>query len=433
MATIVEHAKPSQREYDRAAVASMVGTTVEWYDFFIYAQAAALIFADLFFKPMGAAGQIVAYVTVGISFVFRPLGAVLAGYLGDRIGRKKVLVATLAMMGAATVAIGLLPTYATIGVWAPILLIALRVVQGFSTGGEWGGAALLAVEHAPVKRRGFFGAFVQMGVPIGMLLATGALALCTFTLTDEQFTSWGWRLPFLVSMVLIGVGFYIRSRVSESPVFAELKERKAQSATPLRELLREHPRRVVLSALSFVGTNGNGYMVIGGFIVAYASKAHGLGKTDLLLATLASAVTWGVFTMVGARWSDRRGRTAVMNVGNLAMVLFAVPFFLLIDTGNLGLIYLAMILFSVGLGLSYGPQPALFAESFPASVRYSGASISYAIGTIFGGAFAPTVAQWLLGKTGGTLAISLYLALLAVVSLVATAALEDRSGVDLAA
>ncbi|MBQ7804799.1 MFS transporter, partial [Rhodococcus sp. (in: high G+C Gram-positive bacteria)] len=188
---------------------------------------------------------------------------------------------------------------------------------------------------------------------------------------------------------------------------------------------------VVLAALSFIGTNGNGYMVIGGFIVAYATKTYGLGKTELLIATLASAVTWGVFTMIGAYWSDRRGRTTVMNVGNLAMVLFAVPFFLLIDTGNLGWIYVAMILFSVGLGLSYGPQPALFAELFPASIRYSGASISYAVGTIFGGAFAPTVAQWLLGKTGGTLAISIYLALLAAVSFVATMLIKDRSGRDL--
>ena len=415
MTTTRTGTKPAAKEYDRAAMASMVGTTVEWYDFFIYAQAAALIFADLFFKPMGSAGQIVSYVTVGISFVFRPLGAIVAGYLGDRLGRKRVLVATLAMMGAATVLIGVLPTYASIGIWAPILLILLRVVQGFSTGGEWGGAALLAVEHAPTKRRGFFGAFVQMGVPLGMLLATGVLALCTFTLTDEQFTTWGWRVPFLLSVVLIGVGFYIRSKVSESPVFAELKERRTESNTPIRTLFKKHPKQVVLAALSFIGTNGNGYMVIGGFIVAYATKTYGLGKTELLIATLASAVTWGVFTMIGAYWSDRRGRTTVMNVGNLAMVLFAVPFFLLVDTGNLGWIYVAMILFSVGLGLSYGPQPALFAELFPASIRYSGASISYAVGTIFGGAFAPTVAQWLLGKTGGTLAISIYLALLAAV------------------
>lgn len=237
--------------------------------------------------------------------------------------------------------------------------------------------------------------------------------------------------PFLLSVVLIGVGFYIRSKVSESPVFAELKERRTESNTPIRTLFKKHPKQVVLAALSFIGTNGNGYMVIGGFIVAYATKTYGLGKTELLIATLASAVTWGVFTMIGAYWSDRRGRTTVMNVGNLAMILFAVPFFLLIDTGNLGWIYVAMILFSVGLGLSYGPQPALFAELFPASIRYSGASISYAVGTIFGGAFAPTVAQWLLGKTGGTLAISIYLALLAAVSFVATMLIKDRSGRDL--
>ncbi|MEE2030642.1 MFS transporter [Rhodococcus chondri] len=420
-----------RRDYKRAAFASTVGTTVEWYDFFIYAQAAALIFADLFFAPMGGAGQLVAYVTVGISFVFRPLGAVLAGYFGDLIGRKAVLVATLAMMGIATVGIGLLPTYASIGVWAPIALIVLRIVQGFSTGGEWGGAALMSVEHAPPTRRGIFGASTQMGVPLGMLLATATLTLCTVTTTDEQFREWGWRLPFLVSILLIVIGFYIRRRVEESPVFVELSERKQRSHAPVRALLRRHPRQVILAALSFIGTNGNGYMVIGGFLVAYASKTFGLGRTELLIATLASAVVWGAFTLIGAAWSDTAGRTRVMNVGNALLALFAVPFFFMVDTGSLAWIYVALIVFAVGLGLSYGPQPALFAEMFPAAVRYSGASIAYAIGAILGGAFVPTVSQWLLTWTGTTTAIGIYLGVLAVISFAATRAIKDRSGVDL--
>nr|WP_296771186.1 MFS transporter [Rhodococcus sp. (in: high G+C Gram-positive bacteria)] len=424
-------ATPAKSDYKRAAFASMIGTTVEWYDFFIYAQAAAIIFAQLFFAPMGTAGQLVSYVTVGISFVFRPLGAVLAGYFGDKIGRKKVLVATLAMMGVATVGIGLLPTYATIGMWAPALLILLRIVQGFSTGGEWGGAALLSVEHAPSNRRGIFGAATQMGVPFGMLLATGTLTLCTVLMTDEQFLAWGWRIPFLLSFLLILIGYYIRRRVEESPVFLELAERKQRSTAPVGSLFRKHPKQVFLAAFSFVGTNGNGYMIIGGFLVAYITKTFGFSKTEILVATLASAVVWGVFTLVGAWWSDRTDRTIVMNVGNALMVLFAVPFFLLINTGQLGWIYVAMLLFAVGLGLSYGPQPALFAEMFPASVRYSGASIAYAIGAIFGGAFVGTISQWLFDATGGTMAIAIYLLLLAAVSFGATWAIKDRSGASL--
>jgi MFS family permease len=234
MTTQVETPTGVSREHRRAAMASMVGTTVEWYDFFIYAQAASLIFAQLFFAPMGSSGQLVAYVTIGISFVFRPLGAIVAGYFGDKIGRKKVLIATLTLMGAATVGMGLLPTYATIGIWAPIILVVLRILQGFSTGGEWGGAALMAVEHAPKGKRGIYGAATQMGVPLGMLIAVGTLALCTGLLSEEQFEAWGWRIPFLISFVLILVGFYIRRRVEETPVFKELAERKERNHTPVR-------------------------------------------------------------------------------------------------------------------------------------------------------------------------------------------------------
>lgn len=423
---------PKAAEYRRVAVASMIGTTVEWYDFFIYANAAGLVFAQLFFSPLqGTTAQILSFLTVGISFVFRPLGAVVAGHLGDRVGRKQMLVLTLGLMGAATVLIGLLPTYATIGIAAPLLLILLRIVQGFSTGGEWGGAALLAVEHAPSDKRGYYGAYPQMGVPLGMLLATGILAVCTWSMSDEQFLSWGWRLPFLLSAVLIATGYFIRRKVSESPVFEELKERKVRTRQPLSALFRTHPKKVVLASLSFVGTQANGYMVVGGFVVGYAAKGLGVDRTLVLLAAVAGAISWGFFTMVGAKWSDRGDRTKVMMVGNLALLLFAIPFFMLIDSANIGLIVLAMVLFSVGLGIAYGPQSALFAEMFPPSIRYSGASISYAIGAVLGGAFAPTAAAWLQKVTGGTLAISFYLMIVTAVSLVALRLIEHRSGRDL--
>ncbi|AJW42077.1 major facilitator superfamily transporter [Rhodococcus sp. B7740] len=431
MSTQVETPIGVSREHRRAAMASMVGTTVEWYDFFIYAQAASLIFAQLFFAPMGSSGQLVAYVTIGISFVFRPLGAIVAGYFGDKIGRKKVLIATLTLMGAATVGMGLLPTYATIGIWAPIILIVLRILQGFSTGGEWGGAALMAVEHAPKGKRGIYGAATQMGVPLGMLIAVGTLALCTGLLSEEQFEAWGWRIPFLISFVLILVGFYIRRRVEETPVFKELAERKERNHTPVRALWRTNKKQVMLAALSFIGTNGNGYIIVGGFIVAYSTREHGLARVDVLVASLFAAIVWGVFTLLGAHLSDRYARTTIMNLGNAAMVLCAIPFFLLVDTGELHWIYVALGLFAVGLGLSYGPQPALYAEMFPAAVRFSGASIGYAIGTVLGGAFVPTISEALFKGTGTSMSISIYLMILAAISFVATSRIKNRRDEDL--
>ncbi|MEK8069594.1 MFS transporter [Rhodococcoides navarretei] len=431
MSTQVETPTGVSREHRRAAMASMVGTTVEWYDFFIYAQAASLIFAQLFFAPMGSSGQLVAYVTIGISFIFRPLGAIVAGYFGDKFGRKKVLIATLTLMGAATVGMGLLPTYATIGIWAPIILIVLRILQGFSTGGEWGGAALMAVEHAPKGKRGIYGAATQMGVPLGMLIAVGTLALCTGLLSEEQFEAWGWRIPFLISFVLILVGFYIRRRVEETPVFKELSERKERNHTPVRALWRTNKKQVMLAALSFIGTNGNGYIIVGGFIVAYSTREYGLARVDVLVASLFAAIVWGVFTLLGAHLSDRYARTTIMNLGNAAMVLCAIPFFLLVDTGELHWIYVALGLFAVGLGLSYGPQPALYAEMFPAAVRFSGASIGYAIGTVLGGAFVPTISEALFKGTGTSMSISIYLMILAAISFVATSRIKNRRDEDL--
>src|SRR5690625_1637747 len=247
------------REQKRVLGATLVGTTVEWYDFFIYANAAAIIFAAHYFSPVGESNpqlaQLLSYASVGISFLFRPLGAVLAGWVGDRYGRRVVLMLTLGMMGLATTLIDLLPTYATIGVWAPIALVLLRVLQGISAGGEWGGAALMAVEHAPTQKRGLFGAYPQIGVPLGMLLASAVFWVISFALTTEQFQVWGWRIPFLLSFILIFVGFYIRRKVDETPVFQELKKTAAQTKTPLRELLQKDWRTVLKAALAFAGNN----------------------------------------------------------------------------------------------------------------------------------------------------------------------------------
>lgn len=420
-----------RREQRRVLAGTLVGTTIEWYDFFIYAQAAGIVLATLFFAPAGdTVAQIVSWASLGISFLFRPLGAVVAGYLGDRVGRKKMLVLTLVMMGAATALIGMLPTYAAIGIWAPILLVLLRVLQGFSAGGEWGGAALMAVEHAPRGKRGLFGAYPQVGVPAGMVLATATMWIITSTLTKEQFEDWGWRLPFLFSIVLILVGFIIRSSVEESPVFKELQERKAESATPLKTLFTTNGRLVVLAALIFVANNAAGYLLIA-FFSAYATRpvadgGLGLDRPPVLLATSIAAVGWLLFTFFGGFVSDRLGRKRTFQIGYVGLLIWAIPMWFLIDTGNVYMYFLALLVLTVTLGLSQGPQAALYAEMFPADIRYSGVSISYAIGAVLGGAFAPMIAELVIGSTGMSWTIGAYIAVVTVVSLIAVSLVKEN-------
>ena len=265
----------------KVLAATLVGTTIEWYDFFIFAQAAGLILGPLFLAPVQkdnpGLAQILAFATIGISFLFRPLGAIVCGRLGDRLGRKAVLVLTLILMGASTALIGLLPTYAQIGAWAPILLVALRILQGFSAGGEWGGAALMAVEHAPINKRSFFGSFPQIGVPIGLILATSVLGGLTALLGREAFAAWGWRVPFLLSVVLIVVGSIIRRTVEESPVFEAMHKRRKESSAPLARLFRHHPKQIVLTALTFVANNAAGYLLIA-FFISYGQRSLGLPR-----------------------------------------------------------------------------------------------------------------------------------------------------------
>jgi metabolite-proton symporter len=414
----------------RVALASLVGTTVEWYDFFIYASAAGLVFSQLFFTALDPATALLAsFATIGVSFVARPLGGVIAGHLGDRLGRKRMLVATLLIMGLSTVGVGLLPTYASIGVAAPILLLVLRLLQGLSAGGEWGGAALMAVEHAPPGRRGFFGTYPQVGVPIGLILANLVFLVVSTSTTKEQFLSWGWRIPFLLSVVLIGVGLFVRARVDESPVFAKLRAQRARRSAPMLTVLRNQPRALLVAIGLFIANNMIGYLLIA-FVTSYGTRVLGLPSSTMLAVGIVGAVVWGVAIVWSGAWSDRVGRRRVYLVGTIALLVWSFPFFLLLDTASLPLMLLAVAVLGVGLGLTYGPQAAAYAELFPVDVRYSGASFAYAIGAVLGGGFAPLIAQALIGATGTSLSVSVYMVVVCLITLAAVLAMREGTAAE---
>lgn len=424
------------KEERKVAYATIVGTTVEWYDFFIYAAAAGLIFKDLFFAPAGnTLGTILAFATVGISFLFRPFGAFLAGYLGDKYGRRIVLVMTLVLMGLATTCIGLLPTYASIGVMAPILLLILRILQGIAAGGEWGGAVLMAVEHAPKHKRGRFGAFPQIGVPLGLILASGMFALMTGVIAPgDAFVEWGWRIPFLFSVVLLFVGHWIRRTVEESPVFQEIKERKSASKTPIRELFRNHSMLVLLAALVFAGNSACGYMTTGGFIQNYATNPDGplnMERTSVLICVTLASFCWLITTYISGTLSDFIGRKKTYILGWITQLMGVFALFPLVNSGSLYLFALGLCFLASGIGLTYGVQSSYYAELFPASIRFSGISISYAIGAILGGAFAPMIGTWLVNLTGSTQAVTFYLAFMTTLAFLATLSIRDRTGIPL--
>lgn len=424
-------ARPSSQR--RIAFATIIGTTIEWYDFFIYATSAGLVFAQLFFQPAGKEiALLLSLATVGISFLFRPLGAFLAGHFGDIIGRRTMLVVTLVLMGVATTLIGVLPSYSQIGIAAPIFLLLLRILQGLSAGGEWGGAVLMAVEHAPADRRGRAGSWPQLGVPLGFLLASGMTALMTGVISPgEAYLQWGWRVPFLVSVVLIVVGFVIRRSVEESPVFTEIAERGAQTSAPIVTLFKRHWGLVVLAALVFVGNSTLGYMTTGGFLNNYAIAEQGLDTTAVLLAACVAALVWFCSTLFSGYLADVLGRRTTFLIGFGIQAIAAFPIFWLVSTGGLPGLYTALVLISTGLGLTYGPLAAWYSEIFPASVRFSGVSITYALGAVFGGAFAPMISQMLLDTTGTTAAVSWYLLITTLLGAGAALCLRDRSGIPL--
>ncbi|MDE3723207.1 MFS transporter [Nocardiopsis sp. N85] len=419
----------------RVVTAGLVGTTIEWYDFFLYGSAAALVFNRIFFPESDPlVGTMLAFTTYAVGFVARPLGGLVFGHFGDRIGRKRLLVVSLLLMGGATFAIGLLPTYAAIGVAAPLLLTLLRVVQGFALGGEWGGAVLLVAEHGKPEHRGFWASWPQAGAPGGNLLATAVLAVLAVTMPDETFLDWGWRIPFLLSGVLVLVGLWVRLAVSESPVFQEARARAEASGVreqaPIIGVLRDHWREALIAMGVRMAENVS-YYVVTAFILVYATQQAQMSNGPVLNAVLiASAVHLLTIPLWGAL-SDRWGRRPVTAIGAVGVALWSFAFFPLIDTGGFWSMTLAATVGLVLHGAMYGPQAAFFSELFSTRTRYSGASVGYQLASIVAGGLAPLIATALLAAFGTSLPISVYVAAMGVITLVAVTVSRETRGSDL--
>lgn len=402
----------------RVVLASFIGTTIEWYDFFIYGTAAALAFPQLFFPAENEfVGAIAAYASFAIGFFMRPLGGIIFGHYGDRIGRKAMLVTTLVMMEVATFAIGLLPTYESIGIAAPILLITLRLVQGLGVGGEWGGAVLMVVEHGQSNRRGLYGSCVQMGVPVGLLLASAVFYVFS-SLPEDQFLAWGWRVPFLMGILLLGVGLFIRFQVFESPMFAKLQEKKSVSPLPILEVFKKYRRSVALAMGARFAENACFY-IFSVFVLSYAVDHLSLERSMILKGVWIAAGVQTIVIPLAGIVSDRIGRRPVYLAGAIFVGLFAFPFFWLIETKVTLLIWLAITIALIGHSLMYGPQAAFFSELFGTRVRYSGASVGYQLASPLAGGIAPMIATALLKWSDGeSWPISVYLIATAAITVV---------------
>ncbi|WP_047866211.1 MFS transporter [Rubrobacter aplysinae] len=403
----------------KVALASFIGTAIEWYDYFLYGTAAALVFGTVFFPDFSPlAGVLASLATFAVGFFARPVGGVVFGHFGDKIGRKAMLVTTLMIMGVSTLLIGFLPTYNQIGVWAPILLVLLRIFQGFGVGGEWGGAIIMAVEHSPPSRRGFYGSWPQIGVPAGLLLGTGAVYLFSL-LPDEQFFAWGWRIPFLLSVVMIAVGLYIRLKILESPAFQQVQDSGSQHRMPIVEVLRVYPKQVLIAMGLRVAENGSFY-VFSVFVLTYVVDQLGLPRTLALLGVMiASFIELFAIPFFGAL-TDRVGRRPVYMFGAVFSLVFAFPFFWLVNTESTLLIWLAIVLaLVVGHAAMYGVQGAFFSELFSTRVRYSGASLGYQLASVFAGGLSPFIAVALLGWSGSYWPVAVYLGFMALITIAA--------------
>jgi len=409
------------------AIASLIGTTIEWYDFFLYGTAAALVFNRLYFPTIDPLmGTLAAFGTYTVGFVARPIGGIVIGHYGDRVGRKSMLILTLVIMGVATFLIGLLPTYAQIGPWAAVALVVLRLAQGFGVGGEWGGAVLMAVEHAPPGARGFYGSWPQIGVPAGLLLSTFVFAMFA-RLPEDQFLSWGWRVPFLLSILLVGVGLVVRLRIHESPAFARVKQAQAEARQPIVEVLRMHRREVLLAMGARLAENGAFY-VYTVFVLVYGTQKVGLARQDVLNGILIAAACALVSIPLCGALSDRLGRRPVYLFGACVTALFAYPLFWLLDTGSTPLVWLALVVALVfAHSPMYGPQAAFLSELFGTRVRYSGASLGSQLSSVIAGGLSPFIATALLPYGRGALAA--YIIAMAAVTIASVlVASETRHG-----
>jgi metabolite-proton symporter len=400
----------------KVATASFIGTAVEWYDYFIYGMAAAIVFGPLFFPEFSSvAGTLAAFATYSVGFLARPLGGVVMGHFGDRVGRRSMLVISLVLMGVATVGVGLLPTYESIGVWAPALLVTLRFIQGIGVGGEWGGAVLMAVEHAPKNRRTLYGSFPQMGVPGGLILANVVFLAVSTSVGDEAFAAWGWRLPFLASAALVLVGLVIRFRIAESPEFEQVKE-VGTARLPVVTVLKENPREVLLAAGSFLGNNTVGYIFMA-YLLSYGTTTLGLDQDLMLGLTTLGAIAWLVVIPWASALSDRHGRRRILLLGSAGLAAWMLVLFPLVDTASPMLVTVAILGTALFLGVTYGPLAALFSDLFKARVRYSGASLGYQIGSILGGGLAPTLATALYATSQSSSPVTAYLVVVCLLSL----------------
>lgn len=403
--TEVRRARPA-----KVAFASFVGTAIEWYDFFIFGTAAALVFGVAFFPSLSPlSGTLAAFATFGVAFISRPAGAIVFGHFGDRIGRKKMLVLSLVLMGSATVMIGLIPTYDQIGVAAPVLLVAARLVQGFAVGGEWGGAVLMAVEHAPAKKRAFYGSFPQAGVPAGLVLASLAFLLVE-RLPEDQLLAWGWRIPFLASAVLVAVGLYVRFKLAESPEFEDVRRNKRVADFPIVNVLR-HKRRALAVGILTQATSLVPFYLVTVFVLSYGPKELGLSRQTILLSLLVACV-FDIFSVPFASMvADRIGPRRMLIYGSVYMAAIAYPFFWLLTTGNGWAVLLAMILIiTVGHAVTYSAVAAYVSSLFPADVRYTGASVAYQFGGVVFSAPAPFIAVALSSAIEGQWALAAYVA-----------------------
>ena len=420
------------RSVRKVAIASLIGTSIEWYDFFLYGTAAALVFNRLFFPTFDPlTGTLAALGTYAVGFAARPVGGIICGHFGDRIGRRSMLVITLLTMGIATFLIGLLPTYDQIGIWAPIILVLLRIAQGFGLGGEWGGAVLMAVEHSPSGKRGFYGSFPQTGLPIGLLLSTLVFGIIS-RLPEAALFSWGWRVAFLLSVVMVGVGLYIRLSVEEPPEFKKIKQTRTESKRPILEALRQHPKNVLLVMGARILENGVFY-IFSVFVLTYSTLPEIGFSSSMVLYAVSAAAFIQIFTIpTFGVLSDRLGRRPIYLFGAIFTGILAFPFFWLIDTSSPVLLFLSLVLaLSVAHAAMYAPQSSFFAELFGTRVRYSGLSVGYQLASVIAGGLSPIIATWLLKQTGSASPVALYIILMAVVTTVSVYLATETSHQDI--